>query len=780
MRLTLRIGIVLCFLAASLRADTFTVTNIDDSGAGSLRQAIIDANTHVGMDTIAFNIAGAGIHAIAPATHLPIVSDAVLIDGYTQPGATQNAAAVGTNAVILIEIDGGATLDVGISVTGPGANGSVVQGLAIGGFIQGILVTGGAENCVVRGNFLGTDATGLIARPNNSGVEIGSNNELVGGTSPADRNLVSGNTAGTFSGALVLNGVATNSTAQGNLVGTDATGLHALPNAGGMAVYGIGNTIGGTAAGAANVISGNGLYGIWIQGDPVVQGNLVGIAADGISPLGNATEGINIHESNDSTIGGIGPGEGNEVAYNGTFGVDVGGIRNAVRGNSIHDNGLLGINLYTGVNLPKANDAGDVDGGSNNLQNFPILQAVTTGATTHVVGKLDSTPSTTFDVDFYANPACSNFPREFVEGRTWLGTAPVTTDATGHAAIDVTLPVETEAGARLTATATDPSGNTSEFSQRIVFVMTSFVSGPATGGTPISLIGTDFADPAGMMIGAVSVPVTFVDDHTLQATSPALDPGTVNDLVVTTPDGTTGTLIKAWVADFLDVPGNQQFYTFVTTLVSNGITAGVGGGLYGVDQPTLRQQMAVFLMKARHGLCYVAATLYHRRSSPTSPAPRASRPGSTSSWPRASREAAAPAPTAPPTPSSDSRWPSCSSRPSRASATRPPPASPRASATSRATARSPRGSTTSWPAPSPAAAGAGTTARPTPRRAARWPSSSRRRSTSNDRQRSLPPGVGLRWSGWWPARASITTSFLRPGWLSSATPAFFRLPLRRG
>ena len=62
-----------------------------------------------------------------------------------------------------------------------------------------------------------------------------------------------------------------------------------------------------------------------------------------------------------------------------------------------------------------------------------------------------------------------------------------------------------------------------------------------------------------------------------------------------TAEGLTGTLVKGWVSDFLDVPGGQQFYSFVTTLVSNAITVGVGGGLYGVDQPTLRQQMAVFL-----------------------------------------------------------------------------------------------------------------------------------------------------------------------------------------
>ena len=74
---------------------------------------------------------------------------------------------------------------------------------------------------------------------------------------------------------------------------------------------------------------------------------------------------------------------------------------------------------------------------------------------------------------------------------------------------------------------------------------------------------------------------------------------------MTTPDGTTGTLVKGWVSDFLDVPENHQFHTFITQLISNAITVGIGGGLYGVDQPTLRQQMAALVLKARHGLCYV-------------------------------------------------------------------------------------------------------------------------------------------------------------------------------
>src|SRR5262249_39104825 len=93
-------------------------------------------------------------------------------------------------------------------------------------------------------------------------------------------------------------------------------------------------------------------------------------------------------------------------------------------------------------------------------------------------------------------------------------------------------------------------------------------------------------------------------DHSITANTPALDPGVAYDLVVTNPDASTGTLPKAWVTNFIDVPTSNQFYLYVTTLVSNAITAGIGGGLYGVDNPTLRQQMAVFILKAKHGICY--------------------------------------------------------------------------------------------------------------------------------------------------------------------------------
>jgi hypothetical protein len=509
---------------------------------------------------------------------------------------------VGTNAALRIELDGSA---LGIGSVGLNANkgGTTIQGLVINRFATAIATFDGGigGGNVIRGNFLGTDPTGTFAQPNAAAVSIGSPNDRVGGTDPADRNLVSGNTAGVFGGAIQVGGAA-NAVIQGNLVGTDKTGMLAIPN--GEAVYSnMPALIGGTAAGAGNVISGNNLSGIFYQADVLIQGNLIGVAADGVSPLGNGLNGIWNHGANGGTIGGLGPGEANLIAYNAVHGVETDGTQTRVRGNSIHDNGYLGIDLYTGTDRPRPNDPGDGDDGSNHLQNFPILQSVTNGASTHIVGKFNSTPSTTFDLDFYANPACARFPRELLEGETWIGTTQVTTDGAGDAAIDVILNVATDAGARISATATDPNGNTSGFSQRIVFSIGP-TSGDSAGGAPIAVSGTDFADPTTMTIGGIATPVTFTDDHTLNTTSPVLGPGTVNDVVATTPDGTTGTLVKGWVSDFLDVDGGHQFYAFVTTLVSNAITVGVGGGNYGVDLGTKRQQMAVFLLKAEHGLCY--------------------------------------------------------------------------------------------------------------------------------------------------------------------------------
>jgi IPT/TIG domain/S-layer homology domain len=603
-------AILLWVAAVPLVAATFTVTNTNDSGAGSLRQAIVDTNAAVGADTIAFNIPGAGVHTITPATALPLINEAVTIDGYTQPGSSPNTDPIATNAVILIELDGSAVnLGNGLYIGYFSGSPSAVRGLAINRWGTGILHSSGASSCTIRGNFIGTDPSGSINRGNHTGISASGLGDVIGGPNPADRNLISGSSAeGILVGAAGVQ-------IQGNLIGTDATGTLPLSNVGHGIVCGSpgpGTTIGGSAPGESNVISGN-TRGILLSQNAanVVRGNKIGVNAAGSGPLGNSIGILLFLGGHNNVIGGIAPGEANEIAYNSDRGIAIvnnGGSNNSIRGNSIHDNGGLGIDFDPPG--PNFNDPLDADTGLNQFQNFPILQSVEhlgpQGAgSTRILGKLNSTPSTVFDLDFYENPVCSNFPREYLEGEIYLGSSQVTTDANGDAAIDVTLPVATEAGARISATATDPAGNTSEFSQRILFSINS-ASGPAAGGSVFTASGTDFVDPTTLTVGGVpATGITFTNDHTLSATTPSFPPGTSQDVVATTPDGTAGTLIKGWVSDFLDVPAAHSFHSFVVTLVSNGITAGVGGGNYGVDQGTKRQQMAVFLLKAEHGLCYV-------------------------------------------------------------------------------------------------------------------------------------------------------------------------------
>ncbi len=631
---SLSVAIALLFapLAPGLLAATITVTTTADSGAGSLRQAILDSNASPGVvDTIAFNITGAGcagvpaVCTIKPASWLPDIVDPLIIDGYTQPGSSPNTLDVGDDAVLLVELDGS---QIGNNSYGfyVRSNNTVIQGLVINRFnYVGIFIDGTSGATLgghtIRGNFIGTDPSGTLpAGGGQEGIYFRAPNSTIGGPNPADRNVISANGTNLRIEDLYIpvSGVKV----QGNYIGTNAAGTGPLGGGTGIGLFpGSEVTIGGSAAGQGNLISGNGGYGIsldFVCGTPVqnnvIQGNRIGVDASGTSPVGNVLGGIYLGcSTQNNQIGGTGVGAGNVIAHNGVEGAYGGagifldttaGTGNEIRANKIFSNASLGIALGSFSPLP--NDPTDGDTGPNQLQNFPIILSSAPGAgNTHITGKFKSTPSTTFDVDFFANAACSNFPRELLGGETYLGASPVTTDGSGNATIDVTLPVATEAGARISATATDPAGNTSEFSQRIVFALTGAASGPAAGGTAIGVSGTDFANPTTLTIGGVSTPVTFVNDHTLQSTSPALAAGTVNDLIATTPDATTGTLPKAWVADFIDVPGAQQFHAYVTTLVSNAITAGVGGGLYGVDQPTLRQQMAVFLMKAKHGLCYV-------------------------------------------------------------------------------------------------------------------------------------------------------------------------------
>jgi hypothetical protein len=666
-------------LAATARAATFTVTSVSDSGAGSLRQAITDANAAAGLDSISFNIAGSGVHTISPATALPTITSPVTIDGFTQPGSQPNTqdTSQGLNAVMAIELDGAAIGGSSICLD-IGATDTTIRGLVIHGCQTGIRISNGSSNAVIEGCFLGTDPTGTTPVASVSGTHISGvtpTNTRIGGTTPAARNLISGGHDKITMG--LSPGGPTGLIVQGNLIGTDISGTTALATSGSGIVVtsGHGTVVGGTASAARNVISGN-LNGVVLDAfatsDSFIQGNYIGVDITGAAPLGNTNRGVimdanvtiggtaagagNVISANggigivlggsatstfavvqgnfigtdptatidlgnrdraihcggpDSTIGGIGPGEANVIAYTKAIGGTGDGVylpfspRNVVRGNRIFGNDGLGIDVMP-LGTPEGvtpNDPGDADTGGNDMQNFPLFTSVTTGATTHVAGVLHSKASMTYDLDFYAN-ACSNFPREFLEGETWIGTTQVTTDGNGDATFDEVLPVATAAGSRVTATATDPVGNTSEFSQGLAF-SSSPASGPVAGGTTITLHGTDLA--AGLSVTVGGAPATNINvgsATTITFKTPPLSPGLANDILVTNADGTTGSQLKAFVTDFLDVPPANQFYTFVTKLVSNAITAGIGGGLYGVTDNTLRQQMAVFLLKGKHGLCY--------------------------------------------------------------------------------------------------------------------------------------------------------------------------------
>ena len=199
---------------------------------------------------------------------------------------------------------------------------------------------------------------------------------------------------------------------------------------------------------------------------------------------------------------------------------------------------------------------------------------------------------------------CLGRPQAFLEGRTYLGSANVTTDANGKATINVVLPVAIAAGDTRHRHRDRPRRQ----HVRALAAASSFRRAPAPGPRPASRSRSrvSASSPARRSRSAASPRPTSSSPTTTQitATTPSLPPGSLNDIIVTNTDGSAGTLPNGWIADFLDVPGNNQFHTYVTTLVRNAITAGVGNGNYGVAQDTKRQQMAVFLLKAKNGICY--------------------------------------------------------------------------------------------------------------------------------------------------------------------------------
>jgi hypothetical protein len=353
----------------SVRAATYTVTNTNDSGTGSLRWAIGQANTNPGPDTIQFNISGCGgVCTIQPTHVLPtITDDETTINGYSQPGAS--AATADDSATILIEIDGSllAADTWGLTITS--AN-NVVEGLSITNFaLDGIAVAyGAATGNVVAGNYLGIDPEGHEGGNGHSGIYVGrgAQDNLVGGDTPAARNVLSGNE---WSGVEIHGSGTMSNTIAGNYIGIDVTGTERISNAlYGVRIYGGAqrNTVGGETVAERNVISGNGEDGVRIvdadTDDNTVSGNYIGLAADGATALVNGSDGVQIGgDAEHNTVGGDESGERNVISGNGQDGVFIEGentVWNVVSGNYIGlaadgvtavGNGLSGVSLRNGA-----------------------------------------------------------------------------------------------------------------------------------------------------------------------------------------------------------------------------------------------------------------------------------------------------------------------------------------------------------------------------------------------------------------------------------------------
>jgi hypothetical protein len=453
-RLLVAMTATLLVVAAPAWATTFTVNSTADTGdtipegtcdsdptatvVCTLREAMQEAsfnNNAPTVDIINFAIPGDGPHTIAPpSSELPDIDDPLTIDGYTQgdstPGiltddAKENTLAFGTNAVLKIVLSG-ADANTGSDGFDVEAGPTTIRGLVINGFLE--------------------DVSG------NSGQAIGFFN-------------------------LAVN---TDNVVEGNFIGTNATGTAAVLNGGdGVIINGpasTGNTIGGTAPAARNLISGNDEQGVEISASDAnkVQGNLIGTDKTGTSDLGNVQDGVRMGSSSKNVV------TNNVVAFNGDGSHNDNGVEvfksgtatpvgNRILSNSIFQNQALGIDLNdtTGISPGdpegREQDAKDPDTGPNNLQNFPVITAATsTGTTTTITGTLRSKPEKTFTVQLFSNPTGTD------EGKTFLGQIQVKTNRRGKAVFSFFGSAVPQANA-ITATATGADG-TSEFSDPVAVV----------------------------------------------------------------------------------------------------------------------------------------------------------------------------------------------------------------------------------------------------------------------------------------------------------------------
>ena len=339
----------------------------------TLRAAIQEANGSGGADLIDFNIAPAGAKTIVLGGALPTITSVVSINGTTQPGFVASPP-----YAPVIEINGAAGGAAVLDLRG-GSSGSTIRGLVINRCPLIAIRIAGSSNNVIAGNFLGTNLAGTAAGPGNQvGVSIGlsavaTNGNRVGGTAAADRNVISGNTTD----GIQINagsGGAANNVVEGNYIGVDVNGTLPVPNTNqGVALFvtspntNTNNLIGGTAAGAGNVISGNGNDGVLIANVGTtgtrVEGNRIGTNAAGTAAIPNLRGVEIIASATGSTIGGAAAGAGNVISGNANLGI----LINGASGNTVQRN-RIGTDMAGSIKVANGQHGIQLGGGaSSNL-----------------------------------------------------------------------------------------------------------------------------------------------------------------------------------------------------------------------------------------------------------------------------------------------------------------------------------------------------------------------------------------------------------------------------